>query len=500
MAKEQKWTSKSFNPLELYLDFENPRIDASFNMSQEEIRLLLIETENIFQLISSLIDTNGLLAGERIIVFIENDIPKVLEGNRRTCACQLILDPTLLPKNYRKYLPSGITEDLKNRLSAIQADIAPTRQAAEVTITKRHTEPGIKAWTPIAKQRRITRLLDVGRTIDELMAEFGMTKSSIVKTLREHRLFQFAKELPKLKTWEKRILNDPKLKPNAFTRFFTLKGVKERLQFDFDENQNIVIACPDKIFEKVVFHLAHELLIPDQATGKTAFNTRATPDEVFRVISDKDIEVKNFLDKTTPIFSHESQSGNTPSNYNGNSSTDSFTEDIKGQTSDDSNQNEENQIPLAKAKQTKFFEDIACPIKDDHLIRITNEISKINHRIYPLAATFLIRALIERTLTWCIESYNLHSLLMKEFHSKNPSSNKKEPGLEFVLNFTIAHSDKMFSVSRVKSALSNLKNVKEIADLVIHCSWVVANPATVEYATKFVRPLIEKIFRKDVLI
>jgi hypothetical protein len=500
MAQRSKWTSKSFNPLELFLDFDNPRIDATPNMTQDEIRLLLIETENIFQLISSLIETNGLLAGERIIVYEEDDTAKVLEGNRRTCACQLILDQNLIPKNYKKNVPSGITDELKERVKIIQADIAPNRQDAEITITKRHTEPGIKAWTPIAKQRRIARLLDSGKTIDELMTEFGMSKNNIVKTLREHRLFQFAKDLPKLKTWEIKILNDPKIKPNAFTRFFTLKGVKEKLQFDFDEKQNIVVEYPDKIFEKAVYCIAHELLIPDQATGKTSLNTRATPEEVFKIICEKDDDLKKYFSKSLS-FPNKLSSNNESENTNVENAEDQS--DFKGSSATQAgapSASTENQIPIAKAIQTKFFENLNCPIKDDHLIRITSEISKINYHYYPLAATFLIRALIERTLTWCIENYDLKKDLMKEFHSKNGAGNRNEPGLEFILNYCISNSHKMFSVNRVKDALSNFKNVKDIADLVIHCSWVVANPSTVEHATKYVRPLIEKIFRKDVLI
>jgi len=235
------------------------------------------------------------------------------------------------------------------------------------------------------------------------------------------------------------------------------------------------------------------LIIPDRATNRTSSNTRSTPDDVFGKISVKNDKLKIFL-KTSLSFPFNAQGKTSASKdidskgiLHDSNSRDTFVHSVDNMRS-------------SKATQSKFFEGLTCPIEDDHLIRITTEISGINHKLYPLASTFLLRALIERTLNWCIEKYDLKKILLKEFHLKASGHNHRhEPGLEFVINFCISNCDKMFNVDRIKHIMGQWKQVKEIADLIIHCSWVVANPSTVEHATKFVRPLIEKIFRKEVL-
>jgi hypothetical protein len=133
-----------------------PRIDVPSSASQEHIRTALIENERVVDLAKAIVRTNGVMAGERIILTAENNRFMVLEGNRRVCACQIPIKPELAPIAYRDAFPAA-PQALKDTITDLDTDIAPSRDAAEPIITRRHTEPGIESWTPIANQRRPLR-------------------------------------------------------------------------------------------------------------------------------------------------------------------------------------------------------------------------------------------------------------------------------------------------------------------------------------------------------
>ncbi|KHF27823.1 hypothetical protein LR68_03374 [Anoxybacillus sp. BCO1] len=93
--------------LDLQLDEQNPRFVANQqkNLTQEEIVHYLLEYEDISALAKSINDYGGLLPGERLLVIYENNNYIVLEGNRRTAAMKLLLDPSLVPNEYKNEFP-----------------------------------------------------------------------------------------------------------------------------------------------------------------------------------------------------------------------------------------------------------------------------------------------------------------------------------------------------------------------------------------------------------
>ena len=235
MAKKATfgWQKAPVSTLKLQLDALNPRIDVPNSASQEQIRVALIESERVVDLAKAIVRTNGVMAGERIIVTTEDNRFIVLEGNRRVCACQILIKPELAPAEYRDSFPAP-TQALKDTISDVDTDIAPSRDAAEPIITRRHTEPGIEPWTPIANQRRLLRLLATGKTLSEICTATGMTPARAQRLLQDARLMQYVLSLSAWSKKERGLLVSPDLKPNAFIRFFSLKGVKDTLKMTFD--------------------------------------------------------------------------------------------------------------------------------------------------------------------------------------------------------------------------------------------------------------------------
>jgi hypothetical protein len=448
-----KWGKAVVQTSKVILDAENARIDASPTASQDTIRHLLFQSEKIVELANSIVRSGALFAGERIIALKEDGDFVVLEGNRRVCACQVLLDPSLAPPVYRKRL-LAIGKELKAKLSKMEADVAPSRDAAEIIITRRHTQPGIEQWTPVAKQRRIARMIESGATMAEVMERFQMPKSSITRVMRDHEILKQAKSLSSWTAEERKKLSHPQLKTNPFTRFFTLKGARETLGINFDENGRMRTSLDKSQFSKAMERVARELLLPDEVDSGQRLNTRAKPEEVFQKAFKGDRELQGLLKK-----------GAKERKTNGRLS----------------------------AKADKFFESLTCPIQDDQLIQLTREISSINYSTFKTAATFLLRALLERTLDWCIKKYGLTPALMKEYHSAFPRTQQREPGLDFKIAFARKNQNAMFS-GNVQRSLDHWKQTKNISDLVIHGKWAQASVPTLEQAASTIRPFIKNIF------
>jgi len=422
------------------------------------IRAALVETEDVDDLAKNIAKTDGNMAGERIIVVEEGGTYLVLEGNRRTCACQLLLNPSLIPSKSKTRFPaiSGGTRDAIEKLAA---DIAPSREAAEPVITRRHIEVGIKPWNTVAKHRRIRRLLAAGRNLQTISAEFGQTVGSLRKTLREMALIDKVRAFENWTTEEKAALSDPQLKTNAFTRFFTLEGVKPALALSFNEDGQVESELDKRDLNTALQFIARKLLIPAGSDSDKA-PTRMTPADIWKEFAS--------LHRTTAKKLKVSKSMLTG----------------RGRTK-------------LKGKSASFFESLECPVKDDQLRQLTKEISTINHAEFPTAATFLLRALIERSLDYAITKAGLDKQLHKEWHTKR-KQHTTDPGLDFIMAFAISHAPNIFR-GAVAKVLSHWQGTKKFSDMVIHGKWVNAHPTTLEEVAGFVRPLVQKILNGTAL-
>ena len=479
---QKKWSEISLNPLKVQLDAQNPRIEVAGDADQDEIRLKLLAHENVVKLATEIVAFGGLMPGERIIVCREDRKHVVVEGNRRVCACQLLLKPELVPEKFQKKFPVA-SQELKDTIKEIKADVAPDRDAAEPTITKRHTEPGIQIWRTTAKMRRASKLLEAGYDLTQIAEKLGARQSVLRVSIREYRLLRYVLDLDH-RAWnqnELERLTDQTLQTNPFTRFFTLAGVKDKLGLSFDENDHVTSTLLKNEFDQYMHHIARCFFIPVPPSKKPWANTRTTADELFASFTPKKNMQVDGADNAGVEGNHATHSSG------GSGGGPAASTSTKPTPAGGKNNKTKPGAPQS-AKASAFFEKLVCAVDDDRLIALTDEITRIRPSDFPIASAMLLRALFESALIYQVKKAGKH----KELNKKN---NGKDVGLQALIAFCANPQNQMFTHKRAGDTLAAFEKagMKDHLDFVVHGRWIEAEAAVVTTAARMLRPLITHI-------
>ena len=106
------------NVSDLLLDVENPRFASSTLVNnvgkapdQNDVIKHLLKYADIISLASN-IERTCCLHGSEIVTCYPNQDGELIvaEGNRRICACKLLLDRELIPDDYKKSFPEASSE------------------------------------------------------------------------------------------------------------------------------------------------------------------------------------------------------------------------------------------------------------------------------------------------------------------------------------------------------------------------------------------------------
>lgn len=466
------WKSQDFDPRKLQLDSQNPRIEVDPTATQDQIRLKLLELEDVLDLARGIERNGGLFYGERIIVVEEANKFTVLEGNRRVAACQMLLNPSLVPTPYKTRFPTP-SPATKARIKAISADVSPSRAAAEPILTKRHTEQGAKPWSPVAKMRRAVRLLG-SHSIEEVAQLLGTSAAQVRKLIRPYRLLKFALDL---KCWtpdERRVLEDEKLKTNPYTRFFTLSATKDALKVHFDDDQNIISGLPSAKFKSEMERVARDFLLPDPAnSGKPRCDTRTDAAEYFASLlasPSKDAAGSGRQPAKASAAPAPAQAATKPAGTPAGTATQPQT-----------------------AKASVFFENLQCHVQDDILIKLSGELRSVNHAKMPIAASLLLRATFECALVYRIrKAKKWGDLMAKQKQGKNPG---RDPSLNDLISFASVHANGVFVEQNMCKTLASgtTKTAKSYLDSMTHMKFQEADPLTLVSVGNNLRALIKYI-------
>lgn len=176
-----RYTTKEIKLDELYLDEKNPRFIVPPNPTQQSIVDYLIENEEVEQLAQDIAKSGGLYAGERVIVTEENGRWIVLEGNRRICACKILMNPQLLANKRLASIDKislFMNNELKQTLAVVDADVMKNRLEAQSSLAAKHID-GIKKWSTISKHKFFALEFDAGKSIEEISMITGVSLAKI---------------------------------------------------------------------------------------------------------------------------------------------------------------------------------------------------------------------------------------------------------------------------------------------------------------------------------
>lgn len=199
----------------LFLDKDNPRLPENIQGENEPALFkALYKGFNLDELIDSM-RQNGYFDEEPLVViprnmpsklsradvsseefirFIKSDTTTftVVEGNRRLAAAKLLIDAKLRSqlniKQWRE-VPPEIIDDLKLLPVIVyskRSDVIPYMGVRHIV--------GIQKWGSYAKARYIARLIDQGKTLQEVETQIADSQGSVRKNYISYKLLQQARD------------------------------------------------------------------------------------------------------------------------------------------------------------------------------------------------------------------------------------------------------------------------------------------------------------------
>ena len=257
------------SPLELFLDSKNYRLYTLTSSPQDitaqaKIRELMAKNPKVDLqgMVDDILRTSWRSIGERPVVCHENGRWVVLEGNRRTCACQMILDQQRVTGQIR--IPNPVPQNVLDSLQLIEVDTVANREAADPIISGKHINATIR-WTTISQMRFCVDKYDAGTPIPEIERDGAITRQKLYRALREYRLLYRAANKPG--AWsiqEKEKLESLDLKPDRFLRLFRTGGAMLHLGLRYDNRYRLSSSIyGDDTLTNILVFIARKTLIED---------------------------------------------------------------------------------------------------------------------------------------------------------------------------------------------------------------------------------------------
>ena len=474
------WKKINIETMKVKLDPNNPRLDLDENADQEVIRKALFDHEDIIGLIDSITENGGLFPGENIIVLNKDTNYIVLEGNRRVCAIQCMINPNLAPIKYRDEIKNLIRDFNINKLNNLEVDVAPSWEAAQKIITSRHTEYQIKKWSYISKWRRdYKEFLKTGNT-HKVSQIFGEDENQVIKNLHNYAFIIYILNMPIWTEIERNKLSSNDLKASLLEREMP-KDVENVLGITFDpKNHSLLTSMDREKFNYVLTKFIRSLFLD----GTPQITTRTNREIVKKYVNDW---IKEYED------GHE---------------------DLKLKLNDDMTKNQIQNKSKLKEKTNnklprphpKYFRKllVAKNLNDENLEHVVYEISKIQVEKFPLATLLLTRTLIEKSLIYRLKFKNIWRTFMEDMKKKYGENNYKSSfKLDDLVRYCINNNDKLFEDPKIsvdaKKALEaiNSNSIRKYLNDMVHESLRNGSPESVENIADNIRGLIQKILSNE---
>lgn len=200
----RNYVYEEINISSLVLDDENPRFASSIlvqdntkKVTQDAIIIHLLKYADIIKLANRINTVKELHGSELITCYKRGNEYVVLEGNRRTCACKLLLNPTLVPEEYKSKFPFA-NEETKENIKRIFINVYPSREAVQAYLSDRHIA-GVKTWSALEKNNYYMNLFETYNNIDKIQEFTSDTLATIKKCIKKYQFFMDVFNVLKIK-------------------------------------------------------------------------------------------------------------------------------------------------------------------------------------------------------------------------------------------------------------------------------------------------------------
>lgn len=476
----REWPLRKVAIKDLKLDDENPRLALADGATQQEIRNALFSEGKVLNLIESILENGGLFPGENIIALEENGVYRVLEGNRRLCAIQCLLDPSLAPDDSRdqiEKLLDNATMDVKT-IDPINTWISPSWEAAQPTITARHSKYEIEKWSLLSKWRRDYLHFKKTGSIENVSRVFNENINDVVGNIKNFVLIDYIRRIPSFSPHDKEILNDNDLSVSQLTWHLS-KEMREFLGIDYDSYFNLKVNIDEKKFEYLMKEMAKAAFL----VNPPRISTRVNKEDVMSFVR----QLAQYYDNTHSRKKEPEPKGKQP-NVDPTPKVGTNGTQGGGKTGSGGKSN----VKSRKNKPEQYFASLNrdITVNDQRMIRLTYELAKNDMKDRPATGILLARSLIESALLYRLDQKGLTEQMLKE-HGKGVEDMK----LSEILRFSINNIGTLFKDSKsAKKCLEKIQSDhREYMNSIVHGTWLDPNAGEVEKIAGTTRELLRTI-------
>ena len=474
---------------DLKIDMDNFRIDRGISQDWKQVMLRLFEEEDIIEMAEDIISSGGLNPHENLLAVKENNSNIVLEGNRRLLAIKCILNPDIVPENYRaefKEIASRADKNLKLKISKVKVVFMESRESTKPYIVAKHSGLSTKQWSLISQWRFVKTEYDHhGKDLNATVEDLKMDKSKAITSIKYYNLIEYIRTIG---YWDdeglRPAISKNRLQPTKMTWSLGYRDVNTELGLLYDEHYEIQhsTSFSKEKFDIILFKFAKAALIDNSGDE---IDTRRPIEETLNLIRGWKAEYDQ--QHPSPTATSPSEGTNTRVGTSGTSTTGAENHGIQSSSVATASTHSATSKPK-KHRKARYFGKLECRVTDERLITLSDEISKLPVKTYPAAAVMLTRALIESCLSYLIKTKGLLPQLKKNCQNKC--------GLDEIINFTIANSTRLFNEPSMANPLRFLQGTgghRAYMNDVVHGNWVEPTPAAVEAIAGDVRELIRAI-------
>lgn len=288
------WKRTELSPANIQLDPYNFRLfRTQREKDQPSLVHSLVTHFDVKELAKEIVET-GYFPNEVVIVTRDESVSKtqyvVLEGNRRVCACKLLLASGKAKEAKDKKFFERLGDSnpsVRVTYEKIPVVVAPDRNSARVIIARRHTRSGVHKWKPYMQGHFYLEELEAGISISEIARENGVKKGAVSRNILTFVLTEIIYNLP----WEEGELpeNPEDLSVGPIFRLFAFKEVRDKLgNLRFTEDGNLKANIDESEFILFLKDLVRHANLYRDGNNKLLLTSRTinTNDEAVKYLDD----------------------------------------------------------------------------------------------------------------------------------------------------------------------------------------------------------------------